>query len=784
MRLKSNLMESIINNLKETDDQDKSNYMMLSRLKSDCDYYLGNGNRNPRNLWAGDEAKQIAKMREFYDKVPEEPEWLTKEDIDDYEDKMINGSEDSPENHIENPTVIEDKNSLKEDNEEAEDITYILDEYNGEVDFVTKEELGLDYTYRVLITSVSEAQNYNYHSDYWGSDSEYQEQNVDLMWQLEKYVGKTVKIKYEDTTVYAKLIGILIDKQYNSIDHTKILIEPINMNESSQESNTKAEKIKKNLEKISKGEDDDFEVEAGFNEFPGILKKLDKKDRLKGFMMLYMSNPKIDELNTWTLDDLINYIKETDTYYEDDKKYIDECINLINELDESSLEDSRNNVIKELSSIIEGAGLTYEEVFEDIYTRAGENSELIDIILSNMLKDYKEYLGESINNVVKELSSIIEKAGLTYEEVFEDIYTRAGENSELIDIILSNMLEDYKEYLGEAAKIATKYNLKEDSYEDSLFTDIEAALNQYGFDVTRYTDAGMMTKNIGWIVSNSEGEVNLTCAGTYLDENLTEEANQDLISLLKKKEELYNDEKISDDEYYKQIDTIDNTIANNYSISEIEKAEKELKNSSSAKDLTESDDSSNVKELEKYIKGSTLNDAAKFLGMYFHGDGDSFEVQGSELIDKKHKDNRIACSMDGDKIASIANDLSNLKEDSIISENDQYRAMLVDLMEDDNTRQEIINCIDKEGKIIGSVSYTIYKDSNEYHVYNIVVSPEYRRKGVGTFLLKSLQDVVGDNDIYFDTLTPSGKALLDKIASYDKYEDGELGANLYKGKIN
>ena len=563
MRLKSNLMESIINNIKESDDHDKSNYMMLSRLKSDCDYYLGNGNRNPRNLWAGDEAKQIAKMREYYDKVPEEPEWLTKEDIDSYEDKMINGSEDSPENHIENPTVIEDKNSLKEDNEEAEDITYILDDYNGEVDFVTKEELGLDYSYRVLITNVSEAQNYNYHSDYWGNDTEYQEQNVDLMWQLEKYVGKTVKIKFEDTTVYAKLIGILIDKQYNSIDHTKILIEPINMNESSQE---------------------------------------------------------------------------------------------------SSLKDNRNNVIKELSSIIEGAELTYEEVFEDIHTRAGENSELIDIILSNMLKDYKEYLGE-------------------------------------------------------ATKIATKYNLKEDSYEDSLFTDIEAALNQYGFDVTRYTDAGMMTKNIGWIVSNSEGEVNLTCAGTYLDESSV-------------------------------------------------------------------NDSSNIKEIEKYIKGSTLNDAAKFLGMYFHGDADSFEVQGSEIVDKKHKDNRIACSMDGDKIASIASDLSNLKEDSIVSENDQYRAMLVDLMEDDNTKQEIINCIDKEDKIIGSVSYTVYKDSNEYHVYNIVVSPEYRRKGVGTFLLKSLQDVVGDNDIYFDTLTPSGKALLDKIASYDKYKEGKLGANLYKGKIN
>ena len=347
--------------INESEDQDKFNYMMLSRLKSDCDYYLGNGNRNPKHLWAGDEAKQIAKMREFYDKVPEEPEWLTKEDIDSYEDKMINGSEDSHENHIENPTVIEDKDKINE-------------------------------------SELSE-----------------------------------------------------IDKAVNQI-------------------NSK-------IDELNSGKEDSFEVEADFKDFPEILSKLNKEDRLKGLMMLYMSNPKPEELNSWDLDKLLSYIEETDEYFNEDKEYIDKCINLINGLDESSLEDSRNNVIKELSSIIE-------------------------------------------------------EAGLTYEEVFEDIYTRAGENSELIDIILSNMLEDYKEYLGEATKIVTKYNLeentnnlKEDSYEDNIFTDIETALNQYGLDVTRYTEAGMMTKNIGWIVSNSEGEVNLTCDGTYLDESSNRKEN-------------------------------------------------------------------------------------------------------------------------------------------------------------------------------------------------------------------------------------------------------------------
>lgn len=63
-------------------------YQMLDRLKSDCDYYLGHGNRHPQALWAGDEEGQISKMREIWNKLEEKPEWLTWEDINDYADKM------------------------------------------------------------------------------------------------------------------------------------------------------------------------------------------------------------------------------------------------------------------------------------------------------------------------------------------------------------------------------------------------------------------------------------------------------------------------------------------------------------------------------------------------------------------------------------------------------------------------------------------------------------------------------------------------------------------------
>lgn len=67
-------------------------YMMLSRLQTDCKYYLGNGNRNKENLWAGDEQKQINEMKKLYNKFVDDdkPEWLTYEQILDYEKSMVN----------------------------------------------------------------------------------------------------------------------------------------------------------------------------------------------------------------------------------------------------------------------------------------------------------------------------------------------------------------------------------------------------------------------------------------------------------------------------------------------------------------------------------------------------------------------------------------------------------------------------------------------------------------------------------------------------------------------
>lgn len=72
-------------------EAERFNYMMLSRLEQDCKYYLGNGNRYKNHLWAQDETEQIKEMKRIYNQFDDDkkPEWITLDDIKEYESKMM-----------------------------------------------------------------------------------------------------------------------------------------------------------------------------------------------------------------------------------------------------------------------------------------------------------------------------------------------------------------------------------------------------------------------------------------------------------------------------------------------------------------------------------------------------------------------------------------------------------------------------------------------------------------------------------------------------------------------
>lgn len=108
--------------------------------------------------------------------------------------------------------------------------------------------------------------------------------------------------------------------------------------------------IKSNLEAIKNDEEINYEISSSTIDFPKILEKIDnKEDRVKALMMLYMANPKLEELKTWTAKQIKDYILDTEEAYntenpsEEFVKYKDayeKCFKLIGtDLNESEEDD-------------------------------------------------------------------------------------------------------------------------------------------------------------------------------------------------------------------------------------------------------------------------------------------------------------------------------------------------------------------------------------------------------------------------------------------------------------
>lgn len=112
---------------------------------------------------------------------------------------------------------------LKEDSN-LKDFNEIMNRYGIENDIVSSDEI--DHYYTVLQNS-DEVARYNFQGDYWGSDEEYESDNMWLAEVIECYVDKEflVKKEYDDTQYKGVLVGIAIDDQYNSLAHTDIVFD-------------------------------------------------------------------------------------------------------------------------------------------------------------------------------------------------------------------------------------------------------------------------------------------------------------------------------------------------------------------------------------------------------------------------------------------------------------------------------------------------------------------------------------------------------------------------------
>lgn len=129
-------------------------------------------------------------------------------------------------------------NLLKEF-DSATDIYMYIDRYKYQPDIIPEDvfKKGSDWSYFTIVKTEQEAKEFNYHSDYWGTDIQYQRDNVELLADLEDYIASGDKMYFTDDDTgekyYFTVTGVAIDRQYNSISHTKILIkEEDSVNES------------------------------------------------------------------------------------------------------------------------------------------------------------------------------------------------------------------------------------------------------------------------------------------------------------------------------------------------------------------------------------------------------------------------------------------------------------------------------------------------------------------------------------------------------------------------
>ena len=67
-------------------------YMLLSRMQSDCEYFINAchcSHKATNSLWANSPKEQIEYMKYIWESLPVKPEWLTMAQIKEYERRMV-----------------------------------------------------------------------------------------------------------------------------------------------------------------------------------------------------------------------------------------------------------------------------------------------------------------------------------------------------------------------------------------------------------------------------------------------------------------------------------------------------------------------------------------------------------------------------------------------------------------------------------------------------------------------------------------------------------------------
>lgn len=543
-------------------------------------------------------------------------------------------------------TAKETKDEFRKmhEGEDIEDITYLFDRWDWEVAPVTAEELGMDYSYFKLVTSVNEAERFNYHSDYWGRAEDYQNDAVEVMTDFEPYVGKTVKVSFEDEedakgeTFVVK--GMLIDKQYNSLSHLRILVEDrkilregayLNFDLPEGYPQEVYDKYFEYTKDIDLTDDEPLDFNEWYKANGGDIKEVSPEE-LNAFLEAWengdresLDGQKLICFNgneIIAIDNSDGYAR-IETFDKKDEGYARGWLNgkvdyedfkLLKKRVNESVEENFRDMVMELHSYVEADP---KRISSDL-KKAIQDNKLEDYLRQKAamtdeeIEDFKErYLKESINegegtqvgdiapeedyikpmvrvNTKKRKKKRIVKedaANINDIEYVEPNYTGGGV------YVYTGKLKDGNYFLGsddwfdKNNKMFTirVVNENPDDYEEDCWFD-DWQKEHLVRDLTEEENKEITKQILHWIIENKpDGNYDIRNMEDMLNivepdrlEEATEEIDEHLLDLLRMKERLSYDDSISDEIAYDFMERIDNELVNSYSEEEIEKAKEKL----------------------------------------------------------------------------------------------------------------------------------------------------------------------------------------------------------------
>ena len=236
----------------------ESKYRLLDRMIQDCDYYL-NGNKHPKHLWSGSVEQHIKDMKTLYNSLEEKPEWLSMEDIENYEKQMTECIKESLlKEDFDEYELLSDVKELEDAIIAAQDIAYSLstkvEDFNNDVSYIIS--IIIDDLQNIVKSKNGNSYDLNSLRDFIKGESN--EDNFDESLKEDFYdIDETEMFAKEDVMDFADEVASELSKRLDGeVDYLSVYMDgntlEINLIDSFENEVTVSEVIDRRKAKVVK----------------------------------------------------------------------------------------------------------------------------------------------------------------------------------------------------------------------------------------------------------------------------------------------------------------------------------------------------------------------------------------------------------------------------------------------------------------------------------------------------------------------------------------------------